>query len=191
MRYVDITDDKRTTYRLGENERVVFFLKNRGGALTFELAGAGAEAHIFALYDLNGDTEMETTITEIHSAPETRATFTGRALLTDDTSLDWRGLIAIRKNGAQTDAHQELRSLLLSPTARVSAIPSLEIETDDVTCGHSATVSAPDPEQLFSLASRGLSKSQATTLITTGFIADLYEKMETLAGRSADHQLAI
>lgn len=177
MHYTDITNDQKTHYRLKKNERVVYYLKNRGGEITFELTGAGAEAHIFALYDLANETRLETTITEIHSAPGTKATFTGRAIIRDNAALNWRGLIHITKSGRETDAHQELRSLLLSPSAKVSAIPALEIENDDVQCGHSATASAPNPEQLFFLRSRGISESEATALITAGFVADLQQNI--------------
>ena len=73
-----------------------------------------------------------------------------------------------------------MRHLLLSSGVKASSFPSLEIETDDVRCGHAATMSAPDPEQLFFLRSRGLSETAATALIARGFSYDLFEKMRVL-----------
>jgi hypothetical protein len=80
----------------------------------------------------------------------------------------------------RSSGHQEMRHLLLSPDAKAFSLPSLEIETDDVRCGHAATMSAPDPEQLFFLRSRGLSEPAAISLIAQGFSHNLFEKIRAL-----------
>lgn len=176
----DITHDTQTTYRLAADEQAVFFLRNRGGDITFELTGPRAEAHIFALFDLALDNQIESTIHQVHLAPQTVSSFTGRGILSDQAACHWKGILSIAKNASRSSGHQEMRHLLLSPDAKAFSLPSLEIETDDVRCGHAATMSAPDPEQLFFLRSRGLSETAATALIARGFSYDLFEKMRVL-----------
>jgi Fe-S cluster assembly protein SufD len=174
----DITHDTQTTYRLAADEQAVFFLRNRGGDITFELTGPRAEAHIFALFDLALDNQIESTIRQVHLAPQTVSSFTGRSILSDQATCHWKGSLSIAKNASQSSGHQEMRHLLLSSDVKASSFPSLEIETDDVRCGHAATMSAPDPEQLFFLRSRGLSETAATALIAQGFSRDLFEKIQ-------------
>ncbi len=82
-----------------------------------------------------------------------------------------------------------MRHLLLSSDVKASSFPSLEIETDDVRCGHAATMSAPDPEQLFFLRSRGLSEATAIALIAQGFSQDLFEKIQALCGSIPDSHI--
>ena len=176
----DITHDTQTTYRLAADEQAVFFLRNRGGDITFELTGPRAEAHIFALFDLTLDNQIESTIHQVHWAPQTVSSFTGRGILSDQAACHWKGILSIAKNASRSSGHQEMRHLLLSPDAKAFSFPSLEIETDDVRCGHAATMSAPDPEQLFFLRSHGLSEIAATALIAQGFSYDLFEKMRVL-----------
>ncbi len=84
-----------------------------------------------------------------------------------------------------------MRHLLLSPNVKVSSFPSLEINTDDVRCGHAATMSAPDSEQLFFLQSRGLSELAAISLIAQGFSRDLFDKIHALSGITTPSQKKI
>ena len=185
----DITHDTQTTYHLAADEQAVFFLRNRGGDITFELTGPRAEAHIFALFELTEDTLVDSTIHQVHLAPQTVSSFTGRSILSDQATCHWKGSLSIAKNASQSSGHQEMRHLLLSSDVKASSFPSLEIETDDVRCGHAATMSAPDPEQLFFLRSRGLSEATAIALIAQGFSQDLFEKIQALCGSIPDSHI--
>ncbi len=51
--------------------------------------------------------------------------------------------------------------------------PTIEIDEQDVTIGHEASVSKVGEEQLFYLMSRGLSNEEATTMVVSGFIEPL------------------
>jgi len=61
-------------------------------------------------------------------------------------------------------------ALILDESARSDTYPYMEIDEEDVTIGHEASVSKVGEEQLFYLMSRGLSESDATALIVSGFI---------------------
>ncbi|MBP6889273.1 MAG: SufD family Fe-S cluster assembly protein [Candidatus Moranbacteria bacterium] len=180
MQFHDITHDTQTIYRLKAHEHAVFLLRDRGGEITFELTESGAEAHIFALFNLSRDTKIRSQIHQVHLAPHTISSFAGRSVLSGQATCDWEGSLVITKNAAQSSGHQEMHHLLLSPETRASSFPSLEIENDDVRCGHAATMSAPDPEQIFFLQSRGLSQALAISLIADGFTNTLFEKIRAL-----------
>ena len=60
---------------------------------------------------------------------------------------------------------------MLSPKARGDANPILLIDEDDVKAGHAASVGQVNPEQMYYLMSRGISKDEAAKLIIYGFLA--------------------
>ena len=85
----------------------------------------------------------------------------------------FRGLVYVAPDAQHTDAVQQSRNVLLSETARIDALPQLEIYADDVQCSHGATVGLLDRDAIFYLRQRGLSESQARQLQLTGFVAEL------------------
>ena len=64
-------------------------------------------------------------------------------------------------------------ALLLDETSRSDTYPYIEIDNEDVSIGHEASVSKVGEEQLFYLMSRGLTEEQATTMVVSGFIEPL------------------
>lgn len=179
MKFIDITTDTQTTYRLAQNEKAVFFMLNRSGNITFELAGENAEAHIFAFFIGKNETEANLNLIQKHLVRSTVSHALIKSALYDKAIFTYEGLIRIERNAPLSDASQECRTLLLSPEATASAKPALEILTDDVRCRHAATASSPDLEQLFFMESRGLSETQATELLVAGFFKDALEKIQT------------
>jgi Fe-S cluster assembly protein SufD len=180
MKFIDISQDKKNLYTLKSNEKAVFFMFNRNGEITFELAGAGAEAHIFSFFIGKKDNKGALNIMQKHIAPQTTSHALIKSVLFDKSEYNFSGLIAVNKQAKQSDASQESRAIILSPFASISAKPALEILTDDVKCRHSATASNLNPETFFFANSRGLSKKQSITLLVNGFFNDSIEKMHSL-----------
>ncbi len=173
MIFTDITTDTRTIYSLKANEKRIFFLFNRSGEITFKLGAPGAEARIYALYTGENDDQHALNITQYHHAPHTKSSALVKSVLDDSSSFSYRGTIRIEKKATGTIASQENRNLLLSSTASVETNPILEILNQEVICHHAATTSAPKEEQIFALASRGISRAAAVQLIAEGFQKDI------------------
>lgn len=72
---------------------------------------------------------------------------------------------------------------MLSPKARGDANPILLIDEDDVTAGHAASVGQVNPEQVYYLMSRGISKQDAERLIIYGFLAPVVSEIPVEAVR--------
>jgi Fe-S cluster assembly protein SufD len=85
------------------------------------------------------------------------------------------GTVLVRPGAQGTAAHQENRNLLLSDQASINTKPHLEIEADDVTCSHGATIGALDPDQLFYLRARGIGATEAEALLTYAFLRELVQ----------------
>ncbi|MCG3121556.1 MAG: hypothetical protein ALAOOOJD_04711 [bacterium] len=68
-------------------------------------------------------------------------------------------------------------ALLLDEASRSDTYPYIEIDEQDVSIGHEASVTKVGEEQLFYLMSRGLSEAEATTMIVRGFIEPLVKEL--------------
>jgi len=61
-------------------------------------------------------------------------------------------------------------ALLMDAQSKTSTYPYMEVNEDDATITHEATVGRINEDQLFYLMSRGLSETQALSMIVTGFM---------------------
>jgi len=68
-------------------------------------------------------------------------------------------------------------ALLLDEHSRSDTYPYIEIDEQEVTIGHEASVSKVGEEQLFYLMSRGIDEQMANTLIVNGFIEPLVREL--------------
>ena len=56
--------------------------------------------------------------------------------------------------------------------------PQLEIHAEDVKCSHGSTIGQIDPEALFYLRSRGISKQRAIELVVEGFAKEIFNNIK-------------
>src|SRR5690606_13287131 len=81
----------------------------------------------------------------------------------------YRGLVKIHKGAKGSRSNVICDALLLDEQSRTNTYPYMEIEEDDVSIGHEATVSKVADEQLFYLQSRGIGELDAMSMIVNGF----------------------
>jgi Fe-S cluster assembly protein SufB len=61
-------------------------------------------------------------------------------------------------------------ALMLDDISRSDTYPYIDIQEDDTTMTHEATVGKVSADQVFYLMSRGLTENEATNLIVQGFL---------------------
>lgn len=105
-----------------------------------------------------------------HEVGNTKGEVLVKGVLQDKSRFIFNGLIKIFPQAQHSDAFQAAHTLLLNPGARADAIPSLEIEANDVRCTHSASTGPLDEEAIFYLMSRGLGEDDARKMIVHGFL---------------------
>ena len=150
-----------------------------------DLAGEGATSRVTGAYFTDGDQHLDYDTFQEHIAPNTTSDFAFKGALRDNSTAVWRGMIRVEPDAQKTNAYQENRNLMLSPTTHAVPIPGLEIMANDVRCTHGATVGRVDREQLFDLMARGLSRSEAERLIVRGFFEDVLARVELEPVREA------
>jgi len=105
-----------------------------------------------------------------HKASSTECVLYNKGVLCDTARAITRGNISIEKGNSKCKAKQKLDNLLVGEHARCDAVPILEVENDDVSCSHGATISHLDEEKIFYLTSRGIEEESAKNMILTGFL---------------------
>ena len=150
-----------------------------------DLAGEGATSRVTGAYFTDGDQHLDFDTFQEHIAPSTTSDFAFKGALRDHSTAVWRGMIRVEPDAQKTNAYQENRNLMLSPTTHAVPIPGLEIMANDVRCTHGATVGRVDREQLFYLMARGLSRGEAERLIVRGFFEDVLARDELEPVREA------
>jgi len=104
-----------------------------------------------------------------------------KSVLLDKSNGTFQGKIYVEKNAQKTNGYQLSKALVLSKNSAFNSKPELEIYADDVKCSHGSTIGNIDPNSIFYLMSRGLSKEQAKKMLVEGF---LNEAIETITERN-------
>lgn len=160
------------------------------------LDGKGASAEVNGVTFATDRQILSYYTQQTHNAPHTRSDLLYKDVVRDRARCIWRGMIKVAKDAQKTDGYQRNDGLLLSDTARVDAIPGLEIEADDVRCTHGATAGRVDEEQVFYAMCRGLTRSEAMHVIVSGFFQRVFDRIpveavrETL-GEAVERKLGI
>lgn len=87
------------------------------------------------------------------------------------------GNIHVSKHAQNSTGSLSEHCLLLSSEAKHSTLPVLEMNTNDVSAHHSASVSQIDKDHLFYLTSRGIGEREAKKLIVQSFLEGIYSHM--------------
>lgn len=99
-------------------------------------------------------------------------------ILKDHSRGVFNGKIFVHQDAQKTNAYQSNKNLILSEEAVMNTKPQLEIFADDVKCSHGATIGQLDDNARFYLMARGISKENATSLLTYAFATDVTEKIK-------------
>ncbi len=112
-----------------------------------------------------------------HVAPNTSSQIISKSISKGLGRSSYRGLVKIHKGAKGSRSNVVCDALLLDEDSRTDTYPYMEIEEDDVSIGHEATVSKVADEQLFYLQSRGIEESDAMSMIVNGFIEPITKEL--------------
>jgi Fe-S cluster assembly protein SufD len=101
-----------------------------------------------------------------------------RGAATGESRASFEGLIQIDPGAQQTHTYLQFHSMMLSPKARIDAIPSVLVSSDDVSASHGGTVGELDETAIFYMQTRGLDRPAAVRVIVEGFFEPLISELE-------------
>lgn len=101
-----------------------------------------------------------------------------RGTATGESRASFEGLIQIEPGAQQTHTYLQIHTMMLSPKARLDAIPSVLVSADDVSASHGGTVGELDETAIFYMQTRGLDRAAAVRVIVEGFFEPLISELQ-------------
>jgi Fe-S cluster assembly protein SufD len=141
------------------------------------LAQPGGFSEMLGIFFADGDQHFDHRSLQDHVAPNCTSDLLYKGVLRDRSRAVYSGWVHVRPDAQKTNAMQTSRNMVLSEHAKADAIPNLEIEANDVRCGHAASVGPVDEDTLFYLQSRGIPRDEAERLIVTGFFQEVLDRV--------------
>ncbi len=122
-----------------------------------------------------------------HRVPNCESNQQVKNILKDRGESIFDAQIHVYQDAQKINADQMTRSLLLNDGARALTIPRLLIYADDVRCTHGATVGFIDPDHMFYLRSRGISETEAKTILIRAYASEIIDTVKSESIRDWFH----
>ena len=136
----------------------IYLMGERAYGETLSVAFAGKNQH------------QDTGAKMVHLAPNTTSKITSKSVSRHNGKSTYRGLLSVAKGATNVKATVRCDALLLDDTSKTETYPYMEINQEDATVTHEATVGKIGDDQIFYLMSRGFSEDEALSLIVNGFM---------------------
>jgi Fe-S cluster assembly protein SufB len=148
---------------------------NLGSKLTMKypsiyLLGPRAKGEILSVAFAGKGQHQDSGGKVVHLAPNTTSRITSKSISKDGGRATYRGLLHVAKGATGVKSTVRCDALLLDEISRTDTYPYNEINEQDATTTHEATVGKIGEDQVFYLMSRGLSEQDALSLIVMGFM---------------------
>jgi Fe-S cluster assembly protein SufB len=155
---------------------------NLGSKLTIKypaiyLMEPGAHGEVLSIAFAGKGQHQDAGAKAVHVAPHTTSKIVSKSISKDGGRAGYRGLIKVAKGAVGCRSTVNCDALILDDLSRSDTYPTMEIEEDQVSIGHEATVSKIGDEQLFYLTSRGVPKDEAAAMIVAGFIEPVVKEL--------------
>ena len=189
VRYTTIQNWSNNVYNLVTKRAVVqeggvmeWIDANLGSKVTMKypsvyLVGERAHGEVLSVAFAGTGQHLDAGAKMVHAAPYTTSLINSKSISKGTGRTSYRGLVKIYPGAKKSKSTVRCDALILDTTARSDTYPYMEIDEEDVTIGHEASVSKVGEEQLFYLMSRGLQESEATAMIVNGFIEPIVKTL--------------
>ena len=189
VRYTTIQNWSTNVYNLVTQRAVVYengtmewVDANLGSKVTMKypscfLKGEGAHGEMLSVAFAGPGQVQDTGSKMIHFAPNTSSKITSKSISRGNGRASYRGMVKVAKAGLNARSTAACDALLLDHASRSDTYPTIDVNSNEITIGHEATVSKIDEDQLFYLNSRGLTNEEATTMVVSGFIEPLVKEL--------------
>ena len=133
------------------------------------LLGEGAHGEVVSVAFAGAGQVQDTGAKIVHGASHTTSNVLSKSISKDGGQASYRGLVKVAPGAQDVRGNVRCDALLLDDRSRSDTYPTMDIANPNIHIGHEATVSKVGDEQIFYLMSRGLSESDAITMIVNGF----------------------
>ncbi len=182
LRYTTIQNWSNDVYNLVtkrayayEGATVEWIDGNIGSKLTMKypgiyLMGRKAYGETLSIAFAGKNQHQDTGAKMVHLAPDTTSKITSKSVSRANGRSTYRGLLKVKKGATNVKSTVRCDALLLDETSKTDTYPYMEINQEDATITHEATVGKIGDDQIFYLMTRGFTEEEALTLIVNGFM---------------------
>ncbi len=163
--------------------------------LELAISEPGADMAFRGLFFTEEHEHLDVFAVDLHETGPSGGDVHWRGAASGESRASFEGLIQIDPGAQQTHTYLQIHSMMLSPKARVDAIPSVLVSADDVSASHGGTVGELDEAAIFYMQTRGLDRPAAVRVIVEGFFEPLIseladEPLQALVREKVAHKLA-
>lgn len=189
VRYSSVENWSQNTYNLNTKRAIVereaameWVGGNLGSGVTMlypcsVLSGEYARCEHLGLAMAGRDQWQDTGAKVIHLAAHTSSVVVSKSVSRDGGRTVYRGLLHVSPEAKDATSSIQCDALLLDARSSTATVPDLRVQTDDATIAHEATVGKLSEEDLFYAQSRGLTESEAKTMIVRGFVEPVMQQI--------------
>lgn len=155
---------------------------NLGSKLTMKypscyLVGERARGEVLSIAYAGENQHQDAGAKMVHAAPNTSSTIISKSISTGGGKSTYRGLVHVAPSAKNVKVRVECDALILDEKSISETFPTMKIDESSAQIEHEATVSKIGEEKLFYLMSRGLSETEAMSLIVSGFIEPIVKEL--------------
>ena len=165
-----------------ENATMEWVDGNLGSRLTMKypavwMTGRGARGEVLSVAFASKGMHQDAGAKMVHVASDTSSTIVSKSISKGGGRTSYRGLVKVEPGAKRVKASVVCDALLLDDDSRSDTYPYMDIQEEDTSIGHEATVSKVNDDQIFYLRSRGLSEEAAMAMIVRGFIEPIAKEL--------------
>ncbi len=165
-----------------ENATMEWVDGNLGSRLTMKypavwMVGKGARGEVLSIAFASEGMHQDAGAKMVHVASDTSSTIVSKSVSKGGGRTSYRGLVRVEPGAKRVKASVVCDALLLDEDSRSDTYPYMDIQEEDTSIGHEATVSKVADDQIFYLMSRGLSEEAAMAMIVRGFIEPIAKEL--------------
>jgi Fe-S cluster assembly scaffold protein SufB len=178
----DVHDISTKRIEIGRDAHVSWVPVHLGGRLTKQTldiitAEQGSDMRHTGLYFTERGEHLDLFTTDKHESGNTTGDTVWKGALTGKSRASYEGLIHIVQDAQESHTYLQTHQMLLSSDAKGDAIPSLIVQTDNVSASHGGTVGELDPDQIFYMMTRGLPRAEAVRILVEGYFEEVVQRL--------------
>jgi Fe-S cluster assembly protein SufD len=163
--------------------------------LELAVSQAGGEMAFRGLFFTEEDEHLDVFAVDLHEAGPSDGDVHWRGAAAGESRASFEGLIQINPGAQRTHTYLQIHTMMVSPKARIDAIPSVLVSADDVSASHGGTVGELDEASIFYMQTRGLDRPAAVRVLVEGFFEPVLaqladEPLEELVRSKVSEKLA-
>jgi Fe-S cluster assembly scaffold protein SufB len=146
--------------------------------LELAVMGKGGDMAFRGVFFAEEHEHLDVFAVDLHETGPSGGDVHWRGTAAGESRASFEGLIQIDPGAQQTHTYLQFHSMMLSPKARIDAIPSVLVSADDVSASHGGTVGELDENAIYYMQTRGLDRAAAVRVIVEGFFEPLVAEIQ-------------